>query len=323
MSVSETYLDFELPVIEIEKNIDQLKLRAAGFDKYPRDEIGKLQEKADKLRRKIFSHLSSWQILQLARHPGRPRTSSLIESICDDFIEMHGDRNSSDDGAIVGGLAFFHREPVMVIGQEKGQGASDEARRNHGMLSPAGFHKARRLLAHAELLKRPVLIFIDTPGALATIGTEQNGQARAIGACLEALLGVPVPIVAVIIGEGMGEGAMAMAAADRLLMLQYAAFSVVSPEKVAERLWEKEGTQERATQALRLTAPDLMNLGFIDEIVEEPVGGAHRDWLKTSRNIALALKMHLEELKKFHPRDLCRQRAEKYRKIGLFEEKKA
>jgi len=323
MTVSETYLDFELPVIEIEKNIDQLKLRAAGFDKYPREEIGKLQEKADKLRRKIFSHLSSWQILQLARHPGRPHSSDIIESLFDDFIELHGDREGADDRAVIGGPAFFHREPVMVMGHEKGRGAADETTRNRGMPRPGGYHKVRRLISQAELLKRPVIVLIDTPGALATVSTESRGQARAIGACLEAILSAAVPVIAVVIGEGIGDGALAMSAADRLLMLQYAAYSVISPERAAETLWEKEGVLERAAEALRFTAPELMALGLIDEVIEEPEGGAHRDWLKTSRNIALAIKMHLEELKKYHPRDLYQQRAEKFRKIGKYEEKKA
>ena len=283
-------------------------------------EIQKLESKANSLRRETFAKLSAWQVVQLSRHPARPYTLDYVERLTTHFHELHGDRLYGDDPAIVGGLAYLSGEPVMVIGQQKGRSTKENMRRNFGMPRPEGYRKGMRLMQLASRFRIPVLTFIDTPGAYPGIDAEERGQAEAIAHNIEVMSGLRVPIVSVVIGEGGSGGALALGVADRLLMLQYSTYSVISPEGCASILWKDGAKAARAAETLRLRAEDIRRLGIADEIIEEPLGGAHRNPGQAAEHIGRAIKQHLAELQALTPEELLRRRYHKYRQMGSFSE---
>lgn len=314
------FMEFEKPVVELEKKIEELKETALEKKIDNSDEIEKLSKDMSRLQEEIFSNLTPWQITQLARHPLRPYTLDYIPRIFSDFIELHGDRNFRDDPAIVGGLAMLEDEPVMVIGHQKGRTTKEKVFRNFGMPNPEGYRKAIRLMSMAERLKKPIITFIDTPGAFPGIGAEERGQAEAIAKNLMVMSRLKVPIIIVVIGEGGSGGALAIGVGDKILMLEYATYSVISPEGCAAILWKDGSKADIAARALKITAKDLYNLGIIDEIVKEPPGSAHRNPDSMAITMKEVLVKSLQELKKLSPDELVDMRYKKYRKIGKFHE---
>jgi acetyl-CoA carboxylase carboxyl transferase subunit alpha len=313
-------LEFEKPIAELERQIDELKRLASQRELDVQREITPLEEKLAQLRSEIYRNLTPYQRVQVARHPRRPYTLDYLDSVFSDFVELHGDRLFRDDPAIVGGLARLDGQSVVVIGQQKGRDTKDNLRRNFGMPHPEGYRKALRLMKLAERFGLPVVTLIDTPGAFPGLGAEERGQAEAIARNIEEMAVLRTPIVAVIIGEGGSGGALAIAVGDRVLMLENAIYSVISPEGCAAILWRDASLRERAAESLRLTAPDLMGLGVIDEIVPEPPGGAHADPEAATAALAPVLKRHLAELSHVRPEKLVRRRGEKYLRMGKFEE---
>jgi len=314
-------LDFEKPLVELEKQIDELK-RLAGDSSLDVDaEIVPLEQKLANLRVEIYRNLSPLQRVQVARSNRRPFTLDYLRLAFTDFIELHGDRLYRDDGAIVGGWARLDGESVMVIGQQRGRDTKENLRRNFGMPHPEGYRKALRLMKLAEKFQVPVVTLIDTPGAWPGLGAEERGQSEAIARNLIEMAALEVPIVATVIGEGGSGGALALGVADRVLMLENAVYSVISVEGCAAILW-KDGKspemREKAAGALKITAPDLFELRVIDEIVPEPPGGAHADHEATAKSLKAALAKHVEELRRFKPDKLVRRRREKYLKMGQF-----
>lgn len=314
------FLEFEKPVVELEKKIEELMAAASETKIDNSNEIEKLSKDMASLQDEIFANLTPWQITQLARHPLRPYTLDYISRIFSDFIELHGDRNFRDDPAIVGGLAMLEDEPVMVIGHQKGRTTKEKVFRNFGMPNPEGYRKAVRLMSMAERLKKPIITFIDTPGAFPGIGAEERGQAEAIAKNLMVMSRLKVPIIVVVIGEGGSGGALAIGVGDRVLMLEYATYSVISPEGCAAILWKDGSKADIAAKALKITAKDLYNLGIIDEIVKEPPGSAHRNPDSMAITMKEALVKSLQELKKLSSDELVDMRYRKYRKIGKFHE---
>ena len=314
------FMEFEKPVVELEKKIEELKETALEKKIDNSDEIEKLSKDKSRLQEEIFSNLTPWQITQLARHPLRPNTLDYIPRIFSDFIELHGDRNFRDDPAIVGGLAMLEGEPVMVIGHQKGRTTKEKVYRNFGMPNPEGYRKAVRLMSMAERLKKPIITFIDTPGAFPGIGAEERGQAEAIAKNLMVMSRLKVPIIIVVIGEGGSGGALAIGVGDKILMLEYATYSVISPEGCAAILWKDGSKADIAAKALKITAKDLYSLVVIDEIVKEPPGSAHRNPDSMAITMKEALVKSLQELKKLSPDELVDMRYKKYRKIGKFHE---
>jgi acetyl-CoA carboxylase carboxyl transferase subunit alpha len=313
-----TGLDFEQPLLELESEI--AALRADGEPARHRDEILRLEERLVRLRAKTFGALSVWQRTQLARHPRRPHTRDLIKLLCEDFIELHGDRVFGDDPAVVGGLARFEGQSAVVIGHQKGRDTREKLARNFGMPHPEGYRKALRLMELAEKFAKPVITFIDTPGAYPGIGAEERGQAEAIARILSAMASLRTPIISVVTGEGGSGGALALGMGNRVLMLEYAVYSVISPEGCAAILWGNAARAPEAAEAMRGTAPDLLRLGVIEAIVPEPPGGAHRDWEGTAARLREALRGTLAGLHGLSPERLVTDRAEKFRRIGVFEE---
>lgn len=311
-------LEFEKPVIEIENKINELKSLAAQQNVDFSDEIKTLEEKCDKLKKEIYGNLTPWQKVQLARHPRRPYSLDYFHLLFTDFLELHGDRRFADDLAIVGGFAFFNDEPVVVIGQQKGRTTQENIERNFGMPHPEGYRKALRLMKLAEKFNRPVFTFIDTPGAYPGIGAEERGQAEAIAENLKEMSQLAVPIIVIVIGEGGSGGALALSIGDRILMLENAIYSVISPEGCAAILFRDAGKAPEAAEVLKLTSNDLYKLGIIDEIIPEPLGGAHRDYVATAENIRKYLKQHLSQLKSIPKKELIELRYQKFRKIGHF-----
>ena len=314
------FLEFEKPVVELEKKIEELRATASETKIGNSDEIEKLSKDMIRLQEEIFANLTPWQITQLARHPLRPYTLDYISRIFSDFIELHGDRNFRDDPAIVGGLAMLEGEPVMVIGHQKGRTTKEKVFRNFGMPNPEGYRKAVRLMSMAERLKKPIITFIDTPGAFPGIGAEERGQAEAIAKNLMVMSRLKVPIIVVVIGEGGSGGALAIGVGDKILMLEYATYSVISPEGCAAILWKDGSKADIAARALKITAKDLYNLEIIDEIVKEPPGSAHRNPDSMAITMKEVLVKSLQELKKISPDELVDMRYKKYRKIGKFQE---
>ncbi|MEK7828524.1 MAG: acetyl-CoA carboxylase carboxyltransferase subunit alpha [Deltaproteobacteria bacterium] len=314
------FLEFEKPVVELEKKIEELRATASETKIDNSDEIEKLSKDMIRLQEEIFANLTPWQITQLARHPLRPYTLDYISRIFSDFIELHGDRNFRDDPAIVGGLAMLEGEPVMVIGHQKGRTTKEKVFRNFGMPNPEGYRKAVRLMSMAERLKKPIITFIDTPGAFPGIGAEERGQAEAIAKNLMVMSRLKVPIIVVVIGEGGSGGALAIGVGDRVMMLEYATYSVISPEGCAAILWKDGSKADIAARALKITAKDLYNLEIIDEIVKEPPGSAHRNPDSMAITMKEVLVKSLQELKKLSPDELVDMRYKKYRKIGKFQE---
>ena len=316
---SQYQLEFEKPVIELEQKIQELA-DIAGDNVELKTEVAKLEKKVDKMREVIFANLSRWQMVQVARHIDRPFTLDYITHIFTDFVELHGDRLYGDDHAIVGGMAKLDGEPVMVIGHQKGRDTKEKVYRNFGMPNPEGYRKALRLMEMAERFRMPIVTFVDTPGAYPGIGAEERGQAEAIARNLREMASLTVPIVVVITGEGGSGGALAIAVGDRVLMLEYSIYAVISPEGCAAILWSDGTKGAQAAEALKLTAPDLKELDVIDEIVKEPLGGAHRDHETMAKNLHDALARHLKELKALSVEQLVEGRYQKFRKMSRFAE---
>jgi len=311
-------LDFERPLLELENRIAEL--RASDGAQAARDEIGRLEERLKRLQHKVYSSLTPWQRAQLARHPKRPHTLDLFRLLLEDFLELHGDRVFGDDKAIVGGLARFEGEAVVVIGHQKGRDTRENIARNFGMPHPEGYRKALRLMELAAKFSKPLITFIDTPGAYPGLGAEERGQAEAIARNLREMAGLATPIVCVVTGEGGSGGALAIGVANRVLMLEHAIYSVISPEGCAAILWGEATKASEAAELMRITAPDLLKLGVIDGIVPEPTGGAHRNWEETAENLRGPLRHALWELRSRTADELVGERYEKFRRIGVFEE---
>ena len=314
------FLDFEQSIADLEAKIEQL--RQVGFDKEINisDEISRLEDKSRKLTESIFSGLSAWQISQLSRHPQRPYTQDYLVSVFDEFHELHGDRSFADDTAIMAGLARLDGVPVMVIGHQKGRDTKEKIYRNFGMPRPEGYRKALRLMKMAERFRLPIVCLIDTPGAYPGIGAEERGQSEAIARNLFEMSKLRTPIVCTVIGEGGSGGALAIGVGDRLLMLQYSTYSVISPEGCASILWKSAEKAELAAEAMAITSKRLMELKMIDEIIPEPIGGAHRDRLLMAENLKAALKKNLDELLQLPLDDLVDRRYQKLMKYGVYEE---
>ena len=313
-------LEFEKPIIELERQIAGLKKMASDRRLDVEGEIVPLEAKLADLRREIYRNLSPMQRVQVARHPRRPYTLDYIDRVFADFIELRGDRLFRDDPAIVAGWARLAGRSVIVIGQQKGRDTKENLRRNFGMPHPEGYRKALRLMHQAERFRVPVITLIDTPGAYPGLGAEERGQAEAIARNLEEMGGLRTPIVAAVIGEGGSGGALALGVADRLLMMENAIYSVISPEGCAAILWNDATQKERAAEALKLTAGDLHRLGIVDEIVPEPAGGAHSDPDAAAAALAEALGRHVDALRGLSPDQLIERRTGKYRRIGHFVE---
>jgi len=311
-------LDFERPLIALESKIAELKDLSGGARVDFSDEIQKLERKAKKLQAEIFSELTPWQIVQLARHPNRPYTLDYLSRLFTDFFEIEGDRRFAADRSIVAGFARFDGEPVLVMGHQKGRGTKENMIRNFGMPRPEGYRKAHRLFDLAERFRRPIIIFIDTPGAYPGIGAEERGQAEAIATNLEVMSSLGVPTISVVIGEGASGGALGIGVTSRILMLEYSWYNVISPESCSSILYRDATKAQKSAEALKLTARDLKAFGIIDEIVPEALGGAHRDPAETAANVQVALRRHLAELKQLNPEQLVRDRYQKFRAMGVF-----
>jgi acetyl-CoA carboxylase carboxyl transferase subunit alpha len=311
-------LEFEKPLTELENRIVQL--RASDDPETVRDEIARLEGRLGRLQQRIYSNLTPWQRAQVARHPKRPHALDFFQLLLEDFIELHGDRVFGDDKAIVGGLARFEGASVVVVAHQKGRDTRENIARNFGMPHPEGYRKALRLMQLAAKFRTPIVTLIDTPGAYPGLGAEERGQAEAIARNLREMAGLPTPIVSVVTGEGGSGGALAIGVADRVLMLEHAIYSVISPEGCAAILWGDALKAPAAAELMRVTAPDLMRLGVIDGVVPEPLGGAHRNWPETAANLRVALRDHLWELRARSATDLLGARFERFRRIGVFDD---
>ncbi len=313
--MSQEYLDFELPIAELEAKIEAL--RSASDDKIDlHDEIKRLQKKSDELTKKTFANLDAWQVSRMARHPNRPYTLDYIEHIFTDFQELAGDRAFADDKAIVGGLARLDGRAVMVIGHQKGRTVKDKVARNFGMPAPEGYRKALRLMQMAERFNLPIITFIDTPGAYPGIGAEERGQSEAIARNLREMSTLKVPVICTVIGEGGSGGALAIGVGDKVNMLQYSTYSVISPEGCASILWKSAEKASTAAEVMGLTAARLKELGLIDNIVPEPLGGAHRNYHEMARNLKQCLVEELNELDTFDKDGLLERRYERLMSYG-------
>ncbi|AYK19087.1 acetyl-CoA carboxylase carboxyl transferase subunit alpha [Aeromonas jandaei] len=303
------FLDFEQPIAELQAQIDELKHVSEGNRAVDlKDEIHRLEKKNEELTKKIFGDLGAWQVSQMARHPQRPYTLDYLEHIFTDFDELAGDRAYADDKAIVGGIARLDGEPVMVIGHQKGRETKEKIKRNFGMPRPEGYRKALRLMEMAERFKMPIITFIDTPGAYPGVGAEERGQSEAIARNLKVMAGLTVPVVCTVIGEGGSGGALAIGVGDRVNMLQYSTYSVISPEGCASILWKSADKASVAADAMGITAQRLKELKLIDSIVEEPLGGAHRDVAKMAKNLKARIKQDLDALRPLDSEQLLEQR---------------
>ncbi|GGL94922.1 acetyl-coenzyme A carboxylase carboxyl transferase subunit alpha [Pseudomonas asuensis] len=311
------YLDFEQPIADLQAKIEELRLVGNDNSLNISDEIARLQEKSQALTKSIFGSLSSWQVARLARHPLRPYTLDYISHLFVDFEELHGDRHFADDPAIVGGIARLDDQPVMVIGHQKGREVREKVRRNFGMPRPEGYRKACRLMEMAERFKMPILTFIDTPGAYPGIDAEERGQSEAIAWNLRVMSRLKTPIIATVIGEGGSGGALAIGVCDQLNMLQHSTYSVISPEGCASILWKTAEKAPDAAEAMGITAERLKGLGIVDTVIDEPLGGAHRDPAVMSASIREALVDQLDMLKKFSSEDLLTRRYERLMSYGI------
>jgi len=315
-----TFLDFEQPVAEVEAKIDELRYAQDDSALDISEDIARLQKKSQALTKEIYGKLTAWQIAQVARHPQRPYALDYIAGLFTGFEELHGDRSFADDPAIVGGLARLNGEPCMVIGQQKGRDTKDKIFRNFGMPKPEGYRKAMRLMKLAEQFDIPVFSFIDTPGAYPGVGAEERGQSEAIGRNLYAMTGLQTPIICTVIGEGGSGGALAIAVGDALLMLQYATYSVISPEGCASILWKSADYAEAAAETLGITSTRLKALGLVDKIVNEPLGGAHRDYEATMQNLKKALQDTWRQLKNIPLDELLERRFDRLVEYGRYKE---
>jgi len=313
-------LDFERPIIELEKKISDMKDFSVGENIELQNEIKSLEKKLERLRKEVYSNLTSWQKVQLSRHPRRPYTLDYIRLMSTDFIELHGDRYFADDKAVVGGFGRLDGKPVMFVGQQKGRDTKQKLERNFGMAHPEGYRKARRLFYLAEKFNVPIVVLVDTPGAFPGIGAEERGQAEAIAKNIWVMFQIKVPIVVVIIGEGASGGALGIGIGDRVLMFEYSWYSVISPEGCAAILWRDNANAPLAAEALKLTAPDLMELRIIDKILPEPPNGAHRDHAAAALTVKEELLRVLKELESEPVETLLEKRLEKYRRMGVYKE---
>src|SRR5689334_24894902 len=318
--MKQTFLDFEQPIAELQQKIDELRYVHEDSAVDISDEITRLTKKSQQLTKDIYSKLSAWQIAQVARHPQRPYTQDYINAMFSEFRELHGDRAYADDPAIVGGLARFNGAPCMVIGQQKGRDTKEKIYRNFGMPRPEGYRKALRLMKLAEKFSLPLFTFVDTPGAYPGIGAEERGQSEAIGRNLYEMAGLRIPIVVTVIGEGGSGGALAIAIGDTTLMLQYSTYSVISPEGCASILWKSAEHASDAAETLGITAARLKQLGLIDKIVHEPLGGAHRDHEAMMQSLKKALQESWRQLREKPLDELLEQRFEKLISYGKFKE---
>ncbi|MEG6616493.1 acetyl-CoA carboxylase carboxyltransferase subunit alpha [Peptococcaceae bacterium 1198_IL3148] len=309
-------LEFEKPIIELETKIEELKTFAEEKDIDLGSEINKLETRAEELKKSIYSNLTPWQRVQIARHPERPNTLDYIKYMITDFIELHGDRLYGDDPAMIGGIGRFDGQSVTVIGHVKGKDTKQNVARNFGMAHPEGYRKALRLMKQAEKFKRPVLCFVDTPGAYCGMGAEERGQGEAIARALMEMSALKVPLISVVIGEGGSGGALAISVSDRIMMQEHAVFSVSTPEACASILW-KDGTKaNEAAAALKITAQDLLALKVIDDVIVEPLGGAHREPENAAKLIKETIKNNLNELRQYPLEALLQKRYQKFRTIG-------
>ena len=315
------FLEFEQPIAELEAKISELRLLGADAEINIQEEIERLEEKSRKLTESLFSSLNPWQISQLARHPLRPYTLDYIERIVDDFEALHGDRAFADDQSIVSGIGRIDGRPVMIIGHQKGRDTKEKLKRNFGMPRPEGYRKALRMMETAERFKLPILTFIDTPGAYPGIGAEERGQSEAIARNLFVMSALKTPIVCTVIGEGGSGGALAIGVGDRMLMLQYSIYSVISPEGCASILWKSADKASEAAEALGITSGRLKELGLIDAIVEEPVGGAHRDPAAMAERLRDTLIQQVEQLERLPVDQLVAARYQRLMNYGEYNEK--
>lgn len=313
-------LEFETPIFELEKKIEELKNMSSLSDQDMKQELYSLEKKLEKVKSNIYKSLTPQQKVLVARHPQRPYLLDYIKMLFTDFVELHGDRNFRDDPAIIAGMAKFEGEPVVVVGHQKGRNTKENIHRNFGMAHPEGYRKALRIFEMAEKYNRPIISFIDTPGAFPGIGAEERGQAEAIARNLREMAGLTVPFISIISGEGGSGGALGIAMGNRVLMLEHSTYAVISPEGCASILWKDASYSGKAAEALKLTAQDLKKLKVIDEIIQEPLGGAHRDYIITSENVRQAIIKHLGELKQLSPERLFEYRCEKYMAMGVFAE---
>lgn len=314
------YLDFEKPILELQKKISDMEEFSRSENIELDSEIKALQSKLEKMRQSVFANLTRWQRVQLARHPKRPYTLDYINMITTDFVELHGDRCFADDKAIVSGFARLDGRPILILGQQKGRDTKDKLYRNFGMANPEGYRKALRLMHTASKFKRAIVILIDTPGAYPGIGAEERGQAEAIARNLREMTNLETPIVIVIIGEGASGGALGIGLGDRVYMMENSWYSVISPEGCAAILWRDAAKAPQAAEALKLTAEDVAKLDLIDGIIPEPEGGAHTDPERAAATVKECILKALHELDGLSPEDLIIKRIEKYRKMGVFRE---
>ncbi|MFN2383392.1 MAG: acetyl-CoA carboxylase carboxyltransferase subunit alpha [Gemmatimonadota bacterium] len=314
------YLDFELPIVELERKIQEMEALAGERGLDVSTELATLEAKLTRLRDDVFTHLTPLQRVQLARHPRRPYPLDIVSRCFTDWIELHGDRAYADDHAMVGGMARFDGRPVLVVGQQKGRDTKENLRRNFGMPNPEGYRKALRLMRLAEKFGAPVITLIDTPGAYPGIGAEERGQAEAIARNLREMAGLRVPTISVVTGEGASGGALGIGVTDRILILENAFYSVISPEGCAAILWKDGEKRELAARAMKITADDLYRLGVVDEIIPEPRGGAHTDYAGTAAAVATLVRRHLAEISAWDPDDRIRRRIAKYRPLGAWQD---
>ncbi len=313
-------LDFEKPIVELERKIDELRNFNSEEKINLSPEIKKLEDKLSTMKNEIYQKLTPWQRIQIARHPDRPYTLDYIRLIAKDFVELHGDRLFADDDAMIAGFATIDKEKVLILGHQKGRDVKENVMRNFGCAHPEGYRKAMRLMELAEKFNLPVVIFIDTPGAYPGIGAEERGQAQAIATNLMDMAKISVPVVAIVIGEGGSGGALGIGIANRVLILQHAYYSVISPEGCASILWRNSVRAPDAAKALRIMSEDLLEFGMIDEIIPEPFGGAHRDPDNIASGIKKATIKHIKDLLKMSKKDLLDDRYNRFRKIGRFVE---
>ena len=314
------YLEFEQPIAELEEKIEELRRVESDNEMQLDEEIAKLQAKCNALTESIYKNLSAWQVAQIARHPGRPYTLDYIEHLFTDFEELHGDRAYADDAAIICGIARFDNTPIVVIGHQKGRNTKENLKRNFGMPRPEGYRKALRVMEMAEKFQLPILTFIDTPGAYPGVGAEERGQAEAIARNLYRMAELKTPIISTVIGEGGSGGALAIGVSDYLGMLSYSTYSVISPEGCASILWKNAEKAKDAAEALGITSDRLMELGLIDEIIEEPMSGAHRDLDKTCDNLGASLQETIARLSRLDVTELLEKRYNRLTTYGVFKD---
>ena len=314
------FLDFEQPIAELEAKIEELRFVGDDSEININDEVARLRGKSESLTKSIFAKLSAWQIAQVARHPMRPYTQDYLDLIAPDFQELHGDRMYADDPAIIGGIGRVDGRPIMFIGHQKGRDTKERVRRNYGMPKPEGYRKAQRLMRMAQKFSLPIVTLIDTPGAYPGVGAEERGQSEAIAYSLYIMAGLKTPIISVVIGEGGSGGALAIGVGDRLLMMQYGIYSVISPEGCASILWKSAEKAEEAAEAMRITARSLNEYGLVDEVLPEPLGGAHRNPQESADVIRNAILKNLEELDNLSIDQLLENRQRRLASFGQFKE---